>query len=731
MGFKKVLPERVSNMAEQSTSSTRKTSGKNRKGSILSGRYRTIIIAIACFLLFDLGVLILNFYTSFQIKEDALGINLAGRQRMLSQRTIKALLIVSGEPQTSSQRNLAELKEATAMFDTTLQAFQSGGIVTGGDGQATYLKAVQDPQTLSVLQKASEIWAPYYRLLQPVLENTATPEQEQQVMTYALEHNTQLLHLMNELTTALELQAENRASFLRMVQTVGIILALLNFAFILYKFIHQLRKSDDAIEIVNAENREILNTVQEGLFLVTPSCRIGSQISTSASALFGQKINPGDDFFEILAPRVSAKVLHDAQEYLKLLLSPHIKDHLVRSINPLSEVEVQVTNRLQIQKNHYLAFSFSRVMDKKSEEVQHLLVTIQDITHQIELEAKLRDERYRSQKEFSMLLKAMEADPVELRSFIEQTEKSLLYVNDLLRETSDSKTQTKLAATLDEIARIIHAIKGNASALNLDSVCELAHTFESELKEIKDIVHENKPIGESLLALPIPLGNLLSIISTLKTLFLDAAATSTNADSEQEPSPRIHSPLAINPLDNKMLTRLVNNASEDHNKNAQLNIACDDGWDSIPMDTARLVREIVIQLVRNAIVHGLETPEERAAGQKPEAGNIDIRLKRVNSNGWFLSVRDDGTGLQVDRIRQKLLKLGWFNQKELDGMSNKEIALQIFRPDFSTAQNITMHAGRGSGLDLVVNNINQLNKPHLNVSSRPGLYTEFALTFSV
>jgi hypothetical protein len=204
-------------MAEQSTSSTRKISGKNRKGSILSGRYRTIIIAIACFLLFDLGVLILNFYTSFQIKEDALGINLAGRQRMLSQRTIKALLIVSGEPQTSSQRNLVELKEATSMFDTTLQAFQSGGIVTGGDGQATYLKAVQDPQTLSVLQKASEIWAPYYRLLQPVLENTATPEQEQQVMTYALEHNTQLLHLMNELTTALELQAENRASFLRMV----------------------------------------------------------------------------------------------------------------------------------------------------------------------------------------------------------------------------------------------------------------------------------------------------------------------------------------------------------------------------------------------------------------------------------------------------------------------------------------------------------------------------------
>lgn len=718
-------------MDASSTSSFGNPAGKNRKGSILSGRYRAIIIAIACFLLFDLGVLILNFYTSFQIKEDALGINLAGRQRMLSQRTVKALLIVSMESQSSSRSSLAELKEATSMFDTTLQAFQSGGMVIGGDGQATYLSAVQDPQTFSVLQEAAKIWTPYYRSLQPVLQNTATPEQEQQAMAYALQYNPQLLFLMNELTTALELQAEKRALFLRMVQTIGIILALLNFAFILYKFIHQLRKSDDAIEIVNAENREILNTVQEGLFLITPSYRIGSQISASANALFRQQINPGDDFFAILAPRVSAKVLHDAQEYIKLLLSPHIKDHLVRSINPLSEVEMQVTNKLQIQKSHYLAFNFSRVMDKKNEDVQHLLVTIQDITHQIELETKLREERHRSQKEFSMLLKAMEADPVELSSFIEQTEKSLLYVNDLLRETSDTKTQGRLAVTLDEIARIIHAVKGNASALSLDSICELAHMFESEIKEIKDIVHEKRPIGESLLALPIPLGNLLSVVSTLKALFLEAAVSNNRLFNDHKAAPRTNSPLAINPLDNKMLARLVNNASEDHNKQAQLHITCDDDWDSMPIDIARLVREIVVQLVRNAIVHGLETPKERVAGQKPKVGNIDICLKRVDPYVWSLRVRDDGAGLQIDRIRQKLLKLGWFNQQELEGMSNKEIALQIFKPDFSTARNITMHAGRGSGLDLVMSHINLLNTPHLNVTSRPGLYTEFALTFSV
>ena len=74
----------------------RKTTTHTPDGGIrvAPGKYREIIVAVALFLLFDLGVLVLNFYTSFQIAEDAVGINLSGRQRMLSQRTAKALLAV-------------------------------------------------------------------------------------------------------------------------------------------------------------------------------------------------------------------------------------------------------------------------------------------------------------------------------------------------------------------------------------------------------------------------------------------------------------------------------------------------------------------------------------------------------------------------------------------------------------------------------------------------------------
>ena len=85
----------------------------------------------------------------------------------------------------------------------------------------------------------------------------------------------------------------SRASTLRMVQTGGIVLALLNFAFILFKFLRRLQTSDAAIEAANDENREILQSVREGLFLITPDFKLGSQLSQSAHALFGRNLAPG------------------------------------------------------------------------------------------------------------------------------------------------------------------------------------------------------------------------------------------------------------------------------------------------------------------------------------------------------------------------------------------------------------------------------------------------------
>lgn len=93
-----------------------------------------VVLTLAWFLVFDLAVLLLNGYTSYPISADAVAINIAGRQRMLSQRMTKALFdLTSAQDLAANAPALKELREAAALFAATLNAFRGGGEVKGGD----------------------------------------------------------------------------------------------------------------------------------------------------------------------------------------------------------------------------------------------------------------------------------------------------------------------------------------------------------------------------------------------------------------------------------------------------------------------------------------------------------------------------------------------------------------------------------------------------------------------
>lgn len=689
-------------------------SGTARKGGLTSfGKYREIIIAVALFLLFDLGVLVLNFYTSFQIAEDALGVNLSGRQRMLSQRTAKSLLAVDAARSKGlpADKDLAELQGAVRLFDVSLKGFQNGATVPGGDGKPVFLRAAEGDKALGILKKAQDIWTPYQARLAPVLAGNATEPQLQEAVDYAKANNLKLLGLMNELTTALEAVASDRATALRMVQTIGIALALLNFAFILFKFLRRLNTSDAAIEAATEENREILASVREGLFLLTPEHRLGSQLSHSTHVLFGKTLVPGQNFFEVLSTLASPKALTDARDYVELLFSPHVKEQLVQGINPLAEVELTVRNRMGQDSKRYLSFHFNRVHEGNS--VRHLLVTVQDITQKVELQAKLSGERQRSQKELSMMLKAFETDPAMMRGFVERAEASLLEVNDLLRSTSSAASEVQVLKAVDGAYRRIHAIKGDASSLGLEILASLAHQFENELQKLKD---SGAATGDALLALPLPLEDLLSKVAAFKTMSLKRGNDSAPVMAEAVPQ-------ALRTT----LTQLAEEVGSACGKHVSTSVQMGEA-PNLPADKLDLLREVAIQLVRNAVVHGVEVPSARTAAGKPAAGQVVVKLARDEGGQWELSVRDDGAGLNAAKVRNRLLALHWYSAEQLQSFSDKQIVAHIFKPGFSTADTASAHAGRGVGLDLVQANVRKLGA-RLLLASTPGRHTEFRIVF--
>ena len=103
-------------------------------------------------------------------------------------------------------------------------------------------------------------------------------------------------------------------------------------------------------------------------------------------------------------------------------------------------------------------------------------------------------------------------------------------------------------------------------------------------------------------------------------------------------------------------------------------------------------------LLRNAVSHGIETPDKRRAAGKPEIGEIRLELKQ-EGNEVQLSLSDDGAGLDIDRIREKAIEKGLIGPRVT--LSDAEIADFIFHAGFSTATEVTQVAGRGVGMDVV------------------------------
>jgi len=128
-------------------------------------------------------------------------------------------------------------------------------------------------------------------------------------------------------------------------------------------------------------------------------------------------------------------------------------------------------------------------------------------------------------------------------------------------------------------------------------------------------------------------------------------------------------------------------------------------------------------LIRNAIDHGIEPPEERRQNGKPETGTI--KLSAYQSEGRiYIEVSDDGRGIDTERVRQKAIQLGWITEN--DYPSEETLYDFIFQPGFSTAQQVSDLSGRGVGMDVVKRNVESLGGS-ISVQSKRGEGTRLLL----
>jgi two-component system chemotaxis sensor kinase CheA len=171
------------------------------------------------------------------------------------------------------------------------------------------------------------------------------------------------------------------------------------------------------------------------------------------------------------------------------------------------------------------------------------------------------------------------------------------------------------------------------------------------------------------------------------------------------------------------LPRLVRDVAESAGKQATVTLVGSD----ICVDKS-LVESFeapLIHMVRNAVDHGLETPDERRRRNKPASGRVDVVVTESSAE-IICAIRDDGAGIDVDALRDKAVRLGLLSARAAAQLSVKETLDLVFAAGLSTASTVTDVSGRGVGMDVVRRNVSERGG-RIEIASEPGVGSTFTV----
>ncbi|MDE2295665.1 MAG: Hpt domain-containing protein [Gammaproteobacteria bacterium] len=668
-------------------------------------RRPVLLIAIGAMLAAALGMALgSGFRLATRLREDIAAVQAASALQAYPDELVRE---VSGlrerlEVRAYTGRALTTLRDSTRAFSDRLQA----------------LAAIDhDPATLAPVRRR---WHVYRETLAPVLafhgepyvdsDTAATRLSSDGHRLYANLERARLLALANThrfggelaaVTQGLQSSASTAAARLRLLLLAGVLAALVLAAIAAWLLLSRARHERAAQE-ARERTRDILRTVREGFFLLDAEHRIGSVWSDALTRMFGREDFAGLGFRELLAGLVPAPTIATALKYVDLLWGDRANENLMKTINPLSQVEARSVDP-QSHEPRYLQFDFHRVTGLHG--VKYVLCSVVDVTSNVALARELQESQNGANAQLDMLIGMTRTDPLQLASFLDTADAGLQLVNAILKEParSDAEFRRKLGGLMREL----HTLKGEASALELGGVAERLHALESRVSGCES---RATLTGDDFLPIVAKLDELVAYLRGIREIAARLELTGDPAPASPGDS--------IAPILQAAAARLA----AEHRKALRIECA---GFDAIPPAFAKALKDCLVQLVRNAAVHGIEDPELRRTRSKSDVGLVSARFART-PDGYELTVEDDGAGIAPDTVKAAAVRSGLITEAEAAAMDTRAAIALIFRAGFSTMSDVSLGAGRGVGMDVVARTIRALGG-RIGVATAPGKYTRFRI----
>src|SRR5579863_3958500 len=439
------------------------------------------------------------------------------------------------EVRAYSGKALTDLQETVKHFDQELKQINAAG-------------EMDSPQ----LARALLLWHEYGPVLDPVIAFDGQPyvdsdsggstlsregrehyAQVKRAQLFAADNAHPLQAQLTSLAATLQHTSSAAAARLRALLAAGVLAALVLAAAAAYFQITRTRHERAARE-AQEQTRDILRTVREGFFLLDANYRIGTVWSDALTRMFGRADFAGLTFEELLKGLVPQATLATATKYIKLLWGDRAHENLMKSINPLGQLEVTMDNGHGSKETRYLQFDFHRVMGPEG--IKHVLCSVGDITSSVLLAKELQESQDNANAQVDMMLAMMHIDPLQLVSFLDGAETGLKLVNTILKDPA--RTDAEFRKKLSGLFRELHSIKGEASALNLSSIAARVHSLEDIVSELKKKAELS---GNDFLPMVLKLDDLLAHLRSVREM----ASRLTTLKDDNVPPPKVeHVPSA-------------------------------------------------------------------------------------------------------------------------------------------------------------------------------------------
>ncbi len=712
------------------------------------------ILALA----FLVGVLAPAWYFAGRLVENNTAVRAIGELQQQPSRMQTALNSIQDRLRARGfvRDSIEQLKRSTAAFDASTAALRSGGGVRiGGIGG--------DDEVQATIEEMTAAWKKYKPALDPVANFTAIPYSDSEkegtqlnmdgrelqrnvtnAVTQARAYTPSMEKNLAQIITGLQSSSDSLATALRTVVLIGVGLAAALAGLVGYLSLAR-GKQAAAAAAARQQTEDILSTVREGLFLLDSDLKIGTIHSDATAQLFQRESVAGITFEDLLRELVTPKTLAIATKFVKVLWSERTKENLIRSINPLNEVEILVGEKgSKDAETRYLEFNFHRV--RREGAITHVLVAVADVTARVALAAQLKGAQDSAQNQMDAFLSILHVDPNQLSSFLDDSDVAFKMINATLRDPArDSATFRR---KIDGLFRQIHSIKGEAAAIGLGSMEARAHALENDLAALRE---RTDLTGDDFLPLLTKFDDLVSHSQSVRDMVTKLASfresfgnqpkhvpapparvstgdTTTRTPKITEEAVAAEATLQRSAREGFVASaqQLADRIANDHGK--KVVVTCR-GHDQVPETYRRPVKDVLIQLIRNAVVHGIETPAERQSSGKSPEGHIKIQFEMTEGGRAFrMMCEDDGRGLTPDKLRKTAVAKGIISQTDATALSDQEAMMLVFRSGFSTAKDVTRDAGRGVGMDVIAEIAARLGG-RISLNSEVGKNMRLSLSF--